>query len=319
MDIALIIILASFFAMNMGASGFAPSMAAAYGARFLSRLQCVIFFSLFVMLGAVAAGGRVVDTISGDILHADIFNADVALVVMVTATATLLVANLLKVPQSTSQVTVCSLVGVGIYTGGLSGSPFKLMIPLWFILPFAAYLITLVLGKLAYARLRHLLLSQNVMRRYRLLQVFVIASSCYAAFSIGSNNVANATGILVGTNLTGALISAVFIAPFFGMGGLLLGMGNLETAGKEISPLGVLSATLVCLVGGTLLLLASALGMPASEVQIKLGAIFAIGVVKEGHGPMLRNPKARRAALVWMVAPVISILIAYLLSVIFLG
>ena len=71
--------------------------------------------------------------------------------------------------------------------------------------------------------------------------------------------------------------------------------------------------------GGTLLLLASALGMPASEVQIKLGAIFAIGVVKEGHGPMLRNPKARRAALVWMVAPLISILFAYLLSLAFLG
>ena len=168
MDVALVIILASFFAMNMGASGFAPSMAAAYGARFLSRLQCVAFFALFVMLGAIMAGGRVVDTISSDILPGGVFDVNVALVVMVTATATLLVANLLKIPQSTSQVTVCSLVGVGIYTGGLSGAPFKLMIPLWFILPFAAYLITLVLGRLAYPRLRHFVLAQNALGRFRI-------------------------------------------------------------------------------------------------------------------------------------------------------
>ena len=64
MDVALIIILASFFAMNMGASGFAPSMAAAYGADFLNRFQAVAFFGLFVLLGAVMAGGRVVETIS---------------------------------------------------------------------------------------------------------------------------------------------------------------------------------------------------------------------------------------------------------------
>ncbi|MBC7084599.1 MAG: inorganic phosphate transporter [Firmicutes bacterium] len=197
----------------------------------------------------------------------------------------LLVVNLLRVPQSTSQVTVCSLIGVGMSTGSLNAFPFKMMIPLWFILPLAAYALTLVVGRLVYPRLRHLVFAQDIMRRYRLLQVFVIASSCYAAFSIGSNNAANASGISAGTNLSSALLSAFFIAPFFGMGGLALGLGNLETAGKEISPLGVLSATLVCLVGGTLLLLASALGMPASEVQIKLGAIFAIGVVRAGTGP----------------------------------
>lgn len=318
MSTALIIVLVSFFSMNMGASGFAPSMAAAYGARFLGRLQAVALFSLFVLLGAVLAGGRVVDTISSDILPPGLMDTRVALIVMASATISLFAANLLKVPQSTSQVTVCSLVGVGIYMGHINGSPFKLMIPLWFALPFASYAITLLLGKFAYHRLRRYVLAQEMMRRYRLLQVFVIASSCYAALSIGSNNVANASGPLVGAGMVGALTSAFFIAPFFGMGSLSLGMGNLETAGKELSPLGVLSSTLVCLVGGTLLLLASALGMPASEVQIKLGAIFAIGVAKQGHVAMFRNPAARRAALVWMVAPLISILVAYLLSILIL-
>ena len=213
--------------MNMGASGFAPSMAAAYGADFLNRFQAVAFFGLFVLLGAVAAGGRVVETISRDIIPPEFMDIRVALIIIGAATITLFIANLLKVPQSTSQVTVGSMVGIGIYLDHLNGSPFKLMIPLWFVLPFAAYAVTLFLGRWAYPRLRRYVLAQNIMRRYRLLQGFVIVSSCYVAFSIGSNNVANATGILVGTGLTGALASAVFIAPFFGFGGLLLGMGNL--------------------------------------------------------------------------------------------
>ncbi len=317
MQTALLVILVSFFAMNMGASGFAPSMAASYGAGFLNRFQAVAFFSLFVLLGAVVAGGRVAETISHDIIPASYTDVKVALVVITSATITLFLANLLKIPQSTSQVTVGSLVGVGISVGRLSGSSFRLMVPLWFILPLAAYVITLVLGKWLYPRLRHYVLAQNVMRRYRLLQTFVIASSCYAAFSIGSNNVANASGPLAGASVAGALTATLFLAPFFGMGAAALGFGNLETAGKEISPLGVLSATLVSLVGASLLLLASGLGMPASEVQIKLGAIFAIGVVKNGHAFMLRNPAARRAAVVWAVAPLISVVIAWALAEVF--
>jgi sulfate permease len=315
---ALLIVLVSFFAMNMGASGFAPSMAAAYGAGFLSRLQALLFFSLFVLLGWVVAGGWVAETISQDIIPSRFIDIKVALIVVTSATITLFLANLLKVPQSTSQVTVGSLVGVGMSLGQLNGAPFKLMVPLWFILPLAAYTITLALGKWAYPRLRHYVLAQSIMRRYRLLQFFVIASSCYAAFSIGSNNVANATGPLVGANIVGVLTASFFVAPFFGMGAAALGAGNLETAGKELTPLGVLSATLVSFVGASLLLLASGLGMPASEVQIKLGAIFAIGVVKSGHAFMWRNPAARKAAVVWAVAPVISVAIAWILAQVFM-
>jgi sulfate permease len=314
---ALLIVLISFFAMNMGASGFAPSMAAAYGADFLSRLQTVLFFSLFVLLGAVVAGSRVTETISQDIIPSGYIDITVALIIITSATITLFLANLLRVPQSTSQVTVGSLVGVGIHLGHLNGDPFKLMIPLWFVLPLAAYAITFILGKWAYPRLRRYVLAQNLMRRYRLLQAFVIASSCYAAFSIGSNNVANAAGPLVGANVVGAMAATLFIAPFFGLGGAALGFGNLETAGKEFTPLGVLSATLVSFVGASLLLVASGLGMPASEVQIKLGAIFAIGVVKNGHIFMFRNPAARKSAVVWTVAPILSVAIAWALARIF--
>lgn len=319
MTTALVIILASFFSMNMGASGFAPSMAAPYGARFLDRYRALLLFTLLVLLGAVTAGGKVAHTIGKDILPQGSMDTETVLVIMGAATLSLFAANLLRVPQSTSQVTVAAVAGVGLRLGNINPSPFALMLPLWFILPFAAYLATYILGKAAYPRLRRYVLSREVMRRYRLLQLMVIASSCYVAFSIGSNNVANAAGPLVGAGMAGELASSLLIAPLFGLGGLALGSGNLETAGKEISPLGILSASLVSLVAASLLLLASALGMPASEVQIELGAIFAVGAVKRGHPAMLRNSAARKAALVWVIAPLVSLGISYLLASLFLA
>ncbi|MGQ9475207.1 MAG: anion permease [Actinomycetota bacterium] len=310
----LFVLLASFFSMNMGASGFATSMAAPYGARFLDRKACILLFSLFVALGALLAGKRVTRTLATGMFEVRSTDIRVALIVMAAATLSLFAANLLRVPQSTSQVTVAALAGVGWRMGWLRADPFKLMIPLWLALPIAAYLLTLVAGKSLYPRLRWRVMKREPVGRYRLLFLLVVASSCYAAFSIGSNNVANVVGPLVGSGMAGPLAASLLAAPIFGMGGLVLGKGNLQTAGRELVPLGVLSSSLVSAVGASLLLLASALGMPASEVQIKLGAIFAVGVVKNGHRAMFRNQAARRAALVWVVAPLFSLAFAYLMA-----
>jgi len=310
----LVVLLASFFSMNMGASGFAPSMAAPYGARFLSRRASLLLFSAFVSLGAVLAGRRVVQTLSTEVFSVRSTDIRVALIVMAAATLSLFAANLLRVPQSTSQVTVAALAGVGWRMGWLRAAPFRLMVPLWFLLPFTAYLVTLALGSCAHPRLRRWIMDKELVQRYHLLALLVITSSCYAAFSIGSNNVANAVGPLVGARMGGPLGASLLVAPLFGIGGLVLGKGNLQTAGRELVPLGILSSSLVSAVGASLLLLASAFGMPASEVQIKLGAIFAVGVLKNGHREMFRNPAARRALLVWAVAPLFSLATAYLMA-----
>jgi phosphate/sulfate permease len=54
-------------------------------------------------------------------------------------------------------------------------------------------------------------------------------TSCYTAFSIGSNNVANASGVLVGAGIMNPKPATFMLAPFFGIGGFLLGKGNLES------------------------------------------------------------------------------------------
>ena len=301
--------------MNMGASGFAPAMAAAYGADFLTSNRASILFTVFVFIGAITAGGRVGHTLGSGIIPEYMLDLKALVIIIGAASIALFLANILKIPQSTSQVTVGSLVGAGLYFGQINTGPFYLMIPLWFVLPVASYLLVLASGRILFPRLRQYVLAQRLMKRYRLLQVFVICSSCYAAFAIGSNNVANLVGPMTGAGVVSAALGAVLVSPLFGLGSVLLGKGPLETVGKEITPLRVLSATLVSLVSGSLLLLASLLGMPASEVQIMMGAVFGMGVVRDGHRNMLAKPEMRKSAVVWVIAPALSVGISYALFI----
>ena len=150
------------------------------------------------------------------------------------------------------------------------------------------------------------------------MRVTAILVSCYVAFAIGSNNVANAVGPLFGAGLIGIIPGVLVIAPLFGLGALMMGKANLVTAGREIVPLGIFSSTLVSFVTATLLLVASALGVPQSLVQLNICAIFAVSSLKNGHQSTLKHYLTRKTFLVWLVTPLISLLVSYF-SLLLLG
>jgi len=107
----LLMVVTIFFAMNMGASGVAPSFCSSYGAKFLGRKSIMLLFTFFVILGAVLLGGGVAKTLSSGIVPSKFISPKIALVILLSATISLFIANLLKIPQSTSWVTVFSLTG----------------------------------------------------------------------------------------------------------------------------------------------------------------------------------------------------------------
>ena len=59
---------AMFLAVNMGGSGTAASFSAAYGSNLIRRGLIPGLFGIFVFLGAIFAGKKVVITMSGEIL-----------------------------------------------------------------------------------------------------------------------------------------------------------------------------------------------------------------------------------------------------------
>jgi len=304
-----------FFAVNMGASGIAPAFAAVYGARLIKKRMTIILFSIFVVLGAVALGRNVSLTLGKNLLPQEFLSFNTALIIIIAAALSLFLANILKIPQSTSQVTVGAIAGAGLYFKRLY---FKTLcvkiIPLWIILPLSAYILTFLLYRVIYPpRHGNLYIYEKLFAHDKKIKITGILVSCYVAFAIGSNNVANAVGPLFGAGVIGIIPGLIMVAPIFGIGAGLMGKGNIDTAGKEIVPLGILSSTIVSFVTATLLIFASIFGIPQSLVQLNICSIFAISSLKNGHKPTLDSHIAKKTFIVWAITPLLAVLISYLL------
>ena len=308
-------IISVFFALNMGASGIAPAFASLYGAKLITRRRAVIFFTGFVIFGAILLGKNVVVTLGGKLLAKEFISLSVALIIILSATLSLAIANFLKIPQSTSQVTVGAIVGAGIYFKALSLKMlFSKILLMWIVLPLLAFIITIFLYKVIYPpRAGNLYLYQKVFRNEKKLRLFAFLVSCYVAFAIGANNVGNVVGPLFGAGLVGISLGLIIFSPVFGVGAWFMGKGTIETAGKDIVPLGLVSSSLVSIVTATLLIFASILGIPQSLVQLNIFSIFAISCLKNGHQSTAESYVTKKTLIVWMVTPVISTVISYLL------
>lgn len=315
----ILVLLIIFFALNMGASGVVPSFAAAYGAKLIKKTRIILLFTVFVVIGAVLLGHNVSMTLGKSLIPKEYINRDVVLVIIFSATLSLFLANIMKIPQSTSQVTVGAISGAGLYFGKLySKALFLKIIPMWIILPLLSFIFTYLLYRLIYPpRHGNLHVYERLFLHEKRVRTAAILVSCYVAFAIGSNNVANAVGPLSGAGIIGIASGLLAISPLFGLGALLLGKGTLETAGKEIVPLGVFSSILVAFVTATLLLVASLFSVPQSLVQLNVCAIFAISFLKNGHRNTLGHYVTRKTFVIWALTPLISVFISYFSLVLF--
>ncbi len=302
-----ILAVAGVFALNMGGSGLAPAFSVALGAGVVGRRAAPVLFAACVLFGALVLGDGVAKTLAGGIVpRAELTPARV-LCVLGAATAALLLANLLRVPQSTSWVTVLALVALGVSIGQVKTDTIvQRLLPAWTLLPLVAYVLTrLALGVFYPLRASNFRLHERLVRNQRRLRWLVLGSSCYVAVAIGANNVANAVGPVSATGILDAATGFWVMAPLFGVGAVLFA-GPARTVGNDIVPMGVFAACIVSLVVATLLLLASYMGLPQSLVQLNAAAVFAVWHVKEDSRIAREHLVLRRIATVWLVTPVIA-------------
>lgn len=319
-----------FLAINMGASGTAPSFSAAYGANLIRRSLIPLSFGIFVILGGVLAGQKVVLTLSGGLVPEKIMTQTMTTIVLASVSLALLIANLLKIPQSTSQATVLSIAGMATYLKVLNLHKLLVeIIPTWFILPIISLAITLVVGKIIYPPFkRRFWWRFDKVANHPALKLVVILSCFYIAFAIGSNNVANTAGPLAAMLSNELKISpqdnrfpmlmiltTIMAAPWFGIGSSLLGHGVVKTTGKDLTEFGPLGATMIALITASLLLYASVVkGLPTSLVQVNTFSIIGLGITKFGIKNTLAKTSVAKLVAVWVISPLVAFTFSYLLT-----
>jgi phosphate/sulfate permease len=110
----------------------------------------------------------------------------------------------------------------------------------------------------------------------------------------------------------------IFFALIFGVGAFIF-LGPIKTAGQKIIPLGLLSASIISLVSGTLVLFASTLGIPQSFVMLQMGAIFAVSSLKDGQNSTFAKSVTKKTLYTWAINPLITFFISLGISYVIIG
>jgi sulfate permease len=307
------LLIAMFFAINIGASGTAASMGAAYGGGAIQKKWiALLLVSISVFLGAFLGGGEVVKTIGKGIIPSHLLSVEVTVIILTSACLTLFFANILGIPLSTSEVTVGSVVGVGIAYKSMYGGYILFIVGVWLVLPFAAFGIAYILGKINPFLEKKIAAYKNQKWISKFLILLLIAAGCYEAFSAGMNNVANAVGPLVGAGLIGTNSAILWGGLFVGLGAFVLGGKVLDTNGKKITKLSLLQGTMVSLTSGTLVMVSSLFGLPVPLTQATTMAIFGIGASQDG-AQLWKSNIVKRIIKIWLTSPISSMVVSYLL------
>lgn len=302
----LLIAVGAWFAVNMGASGLAPAFGPALGARVVSTRTAAVAFAGFVVLGAVLLGSHVAHTLAAGIVPAGSFAPGTTLIVLIATNVSLLVANLVGIPQSTSWVTVAAIVALGVFRGNLTTHTLThRLIPAWTLLPIASFVLSATAVRLLYPLYGGGRIHALIHRHERVLRALLVASACYVAVAIGANNVANAAGPLAATGVVDVATGLLLLSPLFGIGAVMFS-GPARTISRDLVPLGLLTATVCNVIVASLLIAASLLGLPQSLVHLNAGAVLGVALVKEGRSGLFTGKSTKRMLGLWLVTPLLA-------------
>ncbi len=310
MFIALAFAVAVFFAMNIGASGAAASMGIAYGSGAVKwRKLALLISAAGVYLGASLGGGEVIKTIGSGLIPTNLMTIKITVIILFGATFTLFIANLLGTPLSTSEVTVGSVVGVGIAYHSLYLKNLFHIVTWWLVIPIVAFILAFSFGKIIiFLERRFLSLHDKQFQKW--LICFIIVAGFLEAFSAGMNNAANAFGPLVGAGLLsvkeGMIVGGIFVA----LGAAFLGGKVIETNGKKITNLSLLQGITISSSSAALVIVASLYGIPVPMTQITTTGILGIGLSKTGRA-IFKQHIIKKIMIVWLVSPMFSLVISY--------
>jgi len=259
---------------SLGANDAANLFGPIVGSRAMRFWTAAVLASAFVLLGAVTIGGRGFATYGGIGTQTLIG----AFLIMMASGGTVALMTFLGLPVSSTQAVVGAIVGASLLTGGVSFGPLVKIGLSWILTPLGGMLAAYIPYKLL--TLFPDALPSRLITRSTVIRIALIVVTCYSAFALGANNLANVTGVYVNAGLITPAVGAWFGAVTIGLGILTFSRRVIETVGSSIVSLDAITALVVILAEAITLNVYAVLGVPISASQAVVGALLGIGLVK---------------------------------------
>ena len=303
-----LVVAALAFAWSIGAHYTGACMGMVYASGAISRDRALVAMAILTVVGAALASGKVVGNIGLNLVDASSLSVATAAAVVLTAFALTTAYNYAKIPTSTIQIFVFSLIGVALGDHiPVRWENIEGLVGIWVAAPIGAlgvgYLITRLLTRRPRAQGATVSVELGGSQSAQLLVFMALAAS----FAMGANDVANATAVFVATGLTDVLLAGV-------IGGIALAVGVVTWGGRLLStvasdivtvdrPMAIAAQSAQAAV---ILTSVVALGAFTSMNQALIGGMAGAGLARGQrtiHWPVLRG-----ILLGWAVGPLSGLL-----------
>ncbi len=262
-----------FLGWSLGANDSANVFGTGVTTGTVKYRTAIILTACFALLGASIEGPKCMQTVS-ELSRLMVYEAFWC---TFSAAVTMTVLTFLGIPASCSQAIIGAVVGVGILSGSADFSKLYKILSCWVLTPVSSFIAAYMLYRLlAYSLDRAKI---NLARRNLFYFWGIILAGCYGAYSLGSNNVANVTGVYVGSGMLSPDIASFLGGLSIVIGVLTYSKKVMMTIGKGIVPLDPFSGLVVVLAEAATLHLFTQIGVPVSSSQAVVGAVVGVGII----------------------------------------
>jgi PiT family inorganic phosphate transporter len=271
----LLVALAFSFAWSIGSHYTGACMGMPYALGAVSARTALLLMAPLALLGAWLASGKVATTVGRKLIDATPTRLG-EIVVVAVAFGVTAIYNRVRIPTSTIQILVGAVAGMAVGASvGVHWHTIGTLAVIWVAAPPAAAAIGFVGGK-----------TLGSVRRVGGALVLV---GCLASFAMGANDVALASGALVGPHVMSARTAGLVCGVGIALGVLITGRGLLDRVAFDIVDVDRASATTAQLVQALVILVAVSFGYFTSMNQALVGAMAGAGRARGRHAVKTRN------------------------------
>jgi len=320
-----------FLGWSFGANNAGNVFGTAVGSKMVSFKVAAVVCSIFLILGSYLSGAGATLTLGR---LGSINEMGGSFIVAFAAAVAVFWMTKMKIPVSTSQSIVGSIIGWNFFSGSMTDyESLMKIVSSWMIAPVIAGIFAVFIYMMVRRMLGRIKIHILFLDFYNRIGLIVVGA--FGAYSLGANNIANVMGVFVP------------VAPFrpfetplgtvsgseqlFILGGIAMAAGVftysakvMGTVGNGIIPLTPITALVVVFSSSTVLFLFSSQNLerilaanglptiplvPISSAQAVVGAIIGIGLYQ---GSSRMNYKLLgKIASGWLTAPVLACVISF--------
>ena len=308
-DIILVIV-ALAFAWSMGAhyTGACMGMPVATGS--VRPGKALLIMAPLTLAGAALLSHGVLANIGHRVILAKTLGNGSALAILIAAFLLTIFFNQRRIPTSTIQILVFSMIGAGSALGlGIRWGLIMRLAVIWVLAPAAAFVLGFALTKALDLFPR---LSQS--GSAGLIGRMLVVVGGGASLAMGANDVANATAVFLSTGFAGPFLAGIVGGVGLAAGVLTWGRPLLERMAFDVVKVDMPMATAAQIVQGMVVLTAVFFGYFTSMNQALIGAMAGAGFARgrETIGTKVIFSILRG----WIIGPAAGAALAFLFTIV---